>query len=238
MKSPKFGISTSLSDAQVREKLVHQGAATLSDAELLSILLARGEGGLSALGLAERLLEGTGGSLVALGLCPLKELRLRENLGVNRAVSLLTALELGRRYRSEESSAREAILSDQDVIGIFQPQLSGLPHEEFWVVYLNAANRILEKVRISQGGVSGTVVDFKLIVKRALEQLASSIVLVHNHPSGNPAPSDSDRRITQRLHRGAALFDIRVLDHVIVTAGRCHSFRSTGFFEELEQEEK
>lgn len=222
---------TPLTDTQVREKLVHQGASALDDAELLSILLGRGEGALSALELAERVLQQAGGSLLALGQTDLKTLRMHENLGIRRAVNVLTALELGRRYREQESGLRNSISGDRDVIDIFQPQLAGLDYEEFWVVYLNSSNRILEKVRISQGGVSGTVVDFKLIVKRALERLASAIVLVHNHPSGNPAPSESDLTLTRRLTQAAALFDIRVLDHVIVTAGRCHSFRRHGFFE-------
>lgn len=225
-----------LTDAQVRDKLLHQGAAALSDTELLSILLGKGEGVFSALELADRVLEQVGGSLVRLGQVSLKELRMTENLGMGRAVRIATALELGRRFRVQESLTRDAIESDRDVIDIFQPQLANLTHEEFWAVYLNTSNKILEKVRISQGGIAGTVVDVRLIVKRALERLASAILLVHNHPSGNPDPSEQDQRITRQLSLAAALFNIRVIDHVIITAGECHSFRQHGFFDALEAE--
>ncbi len=108
-----------------------------------------------------------------------------------------------------------------------------MPHEEFWVLYLNASNKILDRVRISQGGVTGTVVDYKLIVKRAVERLAQGILLVHNHPSGNPLPSDADTLITEKLVRAASLFEITVADHVIITSGECYSFRSHGFFDRL-----
>lgn len=128
---------------------------------------------------------------------------------------------------------RDQIMSDRDVIELFQPELAILPHEEFWVLYLNASNKILDRVRISQGGVTGTVVDYKLIVKRAVERLAQGILLVHNHPSGNPLPSDADTLITEKLVRAASLFEITVADHVIITSGECYSFRSHGFFDRL-----
>ncbi len=224
-----------LTDAQVREKLWHQGTASLSDVELLSILLAKGEGGLSALELAERVLKKTG-SLLQLSLMAPRELRMIENLGLGRAAHVATALELGRRFRAQEAVLKETLESDRDVIEMFQPRLAALNHEEFWVVYLNTSNKILDQVRISQGGVSGTIVDVRLIIKRALERLASAILLVHNHPSGNPTPSEQDQRITRQLNRAAALFDIRIIDHVIITAGACHSFRRDGFFDAPESE--
>lgn len=222
-----------LSDAQVREKLWHRGPASLSDAELLSILLGKGEGGLSALELAEKVLQKTG-NLLQLSLLSPKELRMVENLGLGRAAHVATALELGRRFRAQEALSKDTLESDRDVIELFQPRLATLIHEEFWVVYLNTSNKILEQIRISQGGISGTVVDVRLIIKRALERLASAILLVHNHPSGNPAPSDQDRQITRQISQAAALFDIRVIDHIIITAGSCHSFRRDGFFDEFE----
>lgn len=225
-----------LTDAQVRKKLLHQGAASLNDAELLSILLGKGEGNIPALELAERLLRKVDGNFMALGQLNLQQLRMTENLGIGRAAQVATALELGRRFRMQATQSREAIKTDRDVIEIFQPQLAGLTHEEFWALYLNASNKIQEKVRISQGGVSGTVVDVRLVVKRALERLSSAMVLVHNHPSGNPAPSEQDRQITRQLYQAAALFDIRVIDHIIITSGACHSFRQHGFFETLDSE--
>lgn len=160
-------------------------------------------------------------------------LRSVARLGVTRAALVSAALELGRRCRVAESRVRDTIMTDQDVIDIFQPQIGMLPHEEFWVVYLNASNRILDRVRVSQGGVTGTIVDYKLIVKRAVERLAQGILLVHNHPSGNPLPSGADNEITERVVRAAALFDMTVADHVIITAGDCYSFRNHGFFDHL-----
>ena len=116
---------------------------------------------------------------------------------------------------------------------VFRPELEQLDHEECWAVYLSSSNRIIERQRISQGGVTGTVVDYKLIVKRAVERLAQGILLVHNHPSGNPSPSDADTLITEKLVRAASLFEITVADHVIITSGECYSFRSHGFFDRL-----
>ena len=161
------------------------------------------------------------------------KLRSVAQLGIARAALVSAALEIGRRGRAAENSMRDQIMSDRDVIELFQPELAILPHEEFWVLYLNASNKILDRVRISQGGVTGTVVDYKLIVKRAVERLAQGILLVHNHPSGNPLPSDADTLITEKLVRAASLFEITVADHVIITSGECYSFRSHGFFDRL-----
>ena len=213
-----------LTDKQVRGKLVNQGVRSLSDAELLSILLQKGEAGGSALELAERLLEAYDHNLMRIALDGPGKLRSVAQLGIARAALVSAALEIGRR---------DQIMSDRDVIELFQPELAILPHEEFWVLYLNASNKILDRVRISQGGVTGTVVDYKLIVKRAVERLAQGILLVHNHPSGNPLPSDADTLITEKLVRAASLFEITVADHVIITSGECYSFRSHGFFDRL-----
>ena len=219
-----------LTDKQVREKLVTRGAQALTDAELLSVLLQKGEAGGSALELSEELLAAYDGDLTAIAQEEVVRLRSVARLGVTRAALVSAALELGRRCRVAESRIKDTIMTDQDVIDIFQPQIGMLPHEEFWVVYLNASNRILDRVRVSQGGVTGTIVDYKLIVKRAVERLAQGILLVHNHPSGNPLPSGADNEITERVVRAAALFDMPVADHVIITAGECYSFRNHGFF--------
>lgn len=222
-----------LTDKQVREKLVTRGAQALTDAELLSVLLQKGEAGGSALELSEELLAAYDGDLTAIAQEEVVRLRSVARLGVTRAALVSAALELGRRCRVAESRVKDTIMTDQDVIDIFQPQLGMLPHEEFWVVYLNASNRILDRVRVSQGGVTGTIVDYKLIVKRAVERLAQGILLVHNHPSGNPLPSRADNEITERVVRAAALFDMTVADHVIITTGECYSFRNHGFFDHL-----
>lgn len=222
-----------LTDKQVREKLVTRGAQALTDAELLSVLLQKGEAGGSALELSEELLAAYDGGLTAIAQEEVVRLRSVARLGVTRAALVSAALELGRRCRVAESRVKDTIMTDQDVIDIFQPQIGMLPHEEFWVVYLNASNRILDRVRVSQGGVTGTIVDYKLIVKRAVERLAQGILLVHNHPSGNPLPSRADNEITERVVRAAALFDMTVADHVIITDGECYSFRNHGFFDHL-----
>ena len=226
-------LTPSLTDRQVREKLVLHGAAELTDAELLSILLRDSRSGMSATEQAARLLNRFRGSLARMGRCDLATLRTTENLGIARAATLAAALELARRLHTEESLAADTVHTDADVIGIFRPLLADLPHEEFWALYLNASNRVLDRIRISQGGVTGTVVDYKLIVKRAVERLAQGILLVHNHPSGNPLPSDADTLITEKLVRAASLFEIIVADHVIITSGECYSFRSHGFFDRL-----
>ena len=224
----------SLTDKQVREKLVIHGAAALTDAELLSILLRDGRNGSTALEQATLLLKRFRGSLSRMARCELGILRATENLGISRAASISAALELGRRMRTEESLTIDAVHTDADVIAIFRPLLAELPHEEFWALYLNASNRILDRIRISQGGVSATVVDHRLIVKRAVEKLAHAIILVHNHPSGNEQPSEEDRLVTEKLVSAASLFDIELLDHLIVTGGSWYSFRNQGFFDSRE----
>ena len=222
-------------DKQVREKLVNQGAESLSDVELLSILLREGTQNRSAMESADALYESFGGSLLRMSGCKLDELRKRENLGMSRSAMIAAALELGRRFRAGEIATRDTIRTDKDVIEIFQPLLAHLPYEEFWIVYLSSSNRILDKVRISQGGTSKTVVDHKLIVKRALEKLAQAIILVHNHPSGNPQPSAEDEEITEKVTRAASLFEITVADHVIITSEVCYSFRNHGFFDTADE---
>ncbi len=212
-------------DREVREKLIARGVSALTTAELLSILLQKGGAGFSALELAERVLAHFGGSLSGIGRCSVSELRSTENLGVRHAAVVAAALELGRREQAEKAGKQEIIRTDQDVIAMFRPLLAHLPHEEFWTVYLNTANRVVDRVRISQGGVAATVVDVRLVIKRAIADLAQGIVLVHNHPSGKAQPSDGDIELTRKIFDAAALFDITLVDHVIIAAEECFSFR-------------
>lgn len=244
-------------DKLVREKLVNQGVGALTDAELVSIVIREGGAGSTAVGLAERLLAGAdddyvasvGSSSPAGGASPdgsgepahgaarnalaalarenVRKLRVREGLGIQKAAVLAAAFELGRRA-AEAAVVPVQITSNEDVERIFRPVIASLPYEEFWVLFLSSANTVLDKTRVSQGGVSGTVVDHRLIVKRAIELLASGIILVHNHPSGVARPSDDDLQITRRVTEAAALFDISVLDHLIITSGACLSFRREG----------
>ena len=212
-------------DEAIRQKLIRQGAAALTDAELLSIILRDGGKEMSAIELSEAVLEEYGNNLTGLGLAGVSELRMFRGMGLARAAIVCAALELGKRRKTEESVTIQTISSKDDVVAIFKPLLAELPHEEFWALYLGASNRILDRIKISQGSSTATIVDHRLIVKRALDKFASAIIIVHNHPSGQPSPSLQDREITQQLQAAARLFDIQLTDHIIVTSGECYSFR-------------
>jgi DNA repair protein RadC len=144
-----------------------------------------------------------------------------------RAATISAATELARRVIVEKAQAVNVIVSKEDVVRLFAP-LAELPHEEFWALYLTSGGRVLDRARLSQGGVAGTVVDHKLVVKRAVELLASSLVLVHNHPSGIASPSSEDAAVTERVRAAAALFDINVIDHIIVSRSGSYSFAENG----------
>lgn len=212
-------------DKSIRERLIHQGVGTLSDAELVGVIIQEGSGGLSAAQLAQNVLDANGGNLAQLARADLRELRLRGGLGIKRAAVLSAALEFGRRLAAENTSLPDVVRTYEDVEKIFRSQIAELPHEEFWVLYLSSANTVVGKVKVSQGGVSGTLVDYRLVLKRAIELLASSLVLIHNHPSGLARPSDEDIRLTQKISDGAALFDIAVIDHLVITHAETFSFR-------------
>lgn len=215
-------------DRAIREKLIHQGVGTLTDAELISVIIREGNELPSSLEIAEKVLSANDGSLSQLTKAGVKNLRITAGLGLKRAAVLSAALELGRRLSLEEGISPDVIRTNEDVERIFRPKIASLPHEEFWILYLSAANTVVGKVRVSQGGVSGTTVDHKLILKRAVELLASGLILIHNHPSGIAQPSDDDIRLTEKIIAGATLFDITVLDHLIITTGECLSFRQAG----------
>lgn len=216
-----------VNDRMVREKFVAQGAEALSDAELLSLLIA-GRGEEESIATAERLLSGVG-SLAALSHLTAGELRQRESLGMERATRVVAAMELGRRVLVAESGEQPVIRDRNDVVALFAPLISTLDHEELWVLYLSTANKVIERRRISVGGSSSVVTDCKLIVRHALTLVAASIIVAHNHPSGTADASPEDERFTQQLRDAAALFDIALLDHIIVArGGGSYSFRSAG----------
>lgn len=198
-----------------------RGAEVLSDVELLTLLLEDSAA-------AEALIVACGGSLARLCMEDESRLRMIGGLGLRRARQLLTAAELGRRVAMSRVAGAEVISTSDDVVRLFRPQLEGLLHEECWAVYLTASNRIIERQRISQGGVQGTVVDHRLIVKRALELLATQLILIHNHPSGAAEASPQDRALTDRIAQAAALFDIRLLDHLIIAREGDFSFLHAG----------
>ncbi len=214
-------------EREAREKIVVSGAGTLSDAELLALLIREGTEMLSSIELAEKILADFGGSLSELASASISRIRQAAGCGTKRAVVIAAAGELVRRITAEKSLSVDIISSKEDVAKIFAP-LADLPHEEFWVLYLTSGGKIMDRVKVSQGGVSGTVVDYKLVVKRAVELLATSIILVHNHPSGIAQPSRDDVAVTEMVSTAAALFDINVVDHIIISSGGSYSFAEKG----------
>lgn len=210
---------------EIRNKMAARGVESLDDRELLSLLVEDSQ-------LAELLLAAYGGSLARLAAEVEARLRMVGGLGLRRARLLHVAAEFGRRVATAQAAEAECVATSDDVVRIFRPQLERLAHEECWVVYLTASNRIIERQRVSQGGVTGTVVDHRLIVKRALELLATQLILIHNHPSGAAEASAQDRALTDRIAKAAALFDIRLLDHLIIArGGGDFSFRREGLIQ-------
>lgn len=205
-------------DDRPREKMNVSGAASLSDSELLAILINSGTRDKSAVDVAREILASVGNSLNALTGTSKDRLCAIQGIGEAKASRLLAAFELAVRIQSEPSGPRMRITASSTVSRIFSPLLRNLQHEECWVLFLNKANKIIAKEKVSTGGVSGAVLDPRIIIRKAVDKLASAIILVHNHPSGNPTPSELDRRQTRVLRDAAALLDIALLDHVIMPA--------------------
>jgi DNA repair protein RadC len=203
------------------DKALSRGIASLSDEELLTLLVEEP-------GVAASVLRSCGGSLASVAAEEPARLRMVGGLGRNRALRLLAAAEFGRRVAESRAGEADVIATSDDVVHLFRPKLQRLDHEECWVLYLTSSNRIVERQRVSQGGVQGTVVDHRLIIKRALELLATQLIMVHNHPSGAAEPSPQDKVLTERIARAAALFDIRLLDHLIISREGDFSFLCEG----------
>lgn len=211
-----------------REKLMEKGTANLSDAELLAILINSGTKDKSAVDLGRELLGKVNNNLNTLGKLSISEIRSLHGIGPARAVTIAAALELGRRRKLAEVPEVVQIKCSKDVADIFQPLLGDLPYEEFWVLFLNRSNKVINRMKMSQGGVSGTVTDVRLIMKKAVEYLASGIIVCHNHPSGNLNPSESDSNITRKLKESGNIMDIQLLDHLIITDKDYYSFADNG----------
>ncbi len=221
-------IRTWSEDDRPREKLLLKGRHSLSDAELLAILVGSGTRNESALDLARKILRSVRDNLHELSKTGLPELTRIKGIGQARAVTILAALELGRRRNAAEALAREKITASREAFEIFRGTIGDRPYEEFWIILLNRANRVIRLCNISEGGISGTVVDPKKIFNLSLEHHASSIILGHNHPSGLVTPSEADVRITRKLRDAGALLEIAVLDHIIVGENGYYSFADEG----------
>lgn len=223
-KPTSFSIKNWADDDRPREKLVQKGRLALSDAELVAILIGSGNRQESAVELSKRILAYVNHNLNELGKLSVNQLMQFKGIGEAKAVSISAALEIGRRRRGEEAQRIVKISSSNDAFELLQPIIGDLPHEEFWIVYLNNSNKIVHKEQLSKGGITGTLVDVRLVLKQALGHGAVGLILAHNHPSGTLKPSASDREITQKLKKAAAAVDIKVLDHLILTQNAYFSF--------------
>jgi DNA repair protein RadC len=211
-----------------REKLYQKGTSSLSDAELLAILIGSGTKSRSAVDLGRELLSMADNNLNSLGKLSISDLTKIRGIGNARAITIAAALELGRRRKLAELPEMPQIKCSRDVFELVNPVLSDLSHEEFWILFLNRSNRVINRMKLSQGGISGTVTDVRMIMKKAIENLASGIIVCHNHPSGNLNPSESDSRITQKIKDAGNLMDIQLLDHLIICEKDYYSFADNG----------
>jgi len=224
----KLSIKNWSEEDQPREKLMAQGRQILSDAELIAILIGSGNREESAIELCKRILNESQNNLNELAKLTVSDLTKFKGIGEAKAISIVAALELGRRRKSEEILEKVQVSSSIQVYEYIKSVLTDLPHEEFWIVILNRANKIIGKQLIGRGGVSQTTADVKVIFKKSIDKLASAIILAHNHPSGNLKPSPSDISLTKKVVEGANLLDLKVLDHLIIGDGNYLSFADEG----------
>lgn len=211
-----------------REKMQTKGVRSLSEAELIAILIGSGNLEESAVEVSRRIMASVNNNLNELGKKNISDLQKFKGIGPAKAISIAAAMELGRRRKESEPDEKPKVITSGDAAAIFRPLLSDLPHEEFWVLLLNRNNLVLDKMMVSQGGLSGTVIDVRIILKMALDKLACSIILCHNHPSGNLVPSEADKEITKKIKEAGKHMDIPVLDHLIIGNGSYFSFADEG----------
>ena len=228
MDNNSISIKNWSEDDRPREKLILKGKSVLSDAELIAILIGSGSKNESAVELSKKILASVANNLNELGKLNLSQLCNFKGIGEAKAVTIIAAMELARRRRSEEVIELTKITSSKIIFEIMQPIIGELPHEEFWVLYLNNANKVIAKNQLSKGGMTGTVVDVRIILKSALESGAVGILLCHNHPSGNLKPSEADIEITKKIKTAGKSLDINVLDHLIITQNGYYSFADEG----------
>jgi DNA repair protein RadC len=218
-------------DDRPREKMLLKGVNTLSDAELIAILIRSGSREESAVDLAKRILNTNQNNLNQLAKLSLADLQKFKGIGKAKAISIVAALELGKRRRLEQALEIPQVSDSRTVYELLHPLMSDLQHEEFWVLYLNQSNKVIDRWLAGKGGITSTLVDVRLVLKKALEVGAVSIILSHNHPSGKREPSAQDRELTERMQEAARTLDIKVLDHIIIADQKYFSFADEGLFE-------
>ena len=224
----KFTIKYWALDDRPREKLISKGKTALSNAELIAILIGSGNREESAVGLSKRILKSTNSNLNELAKLSLEKLTEFKGIGEAKAVSIITALELGKRTQLAVALEKPKITCSKDVSNIMQHIIGNLEHEEFWVLFLNNSNKVVAKSQISKGGLTATIVDIRLVFKRALELASVGIIVCHNHPSGKLQPSNADKNLTQKIKEAGITLDIKLLDHLIITEKAYFSFADEG----------
>ncbi|WP_394772802.1 DNA repair protein RadC [Flavobacterium sp.] len=229
MDATYYPISEWSKEDRPREKLMLKGKEALSNAELIAILIGSGSRNETSVALSNRILIHAK-NLNALGKMSIVQLTKFKGIGEAKAIAIVAALELGRRRRSEDAAKMEMITSSKIVFDIMQPIIGELLHEEFWVLFLNNSNKVISKSQLSKGGLTGTIVDVRLVFKLAFECGATSLILCHNHPSGNLEPSDADKQITKKIKIAGDSLDVKVLDHLIITETKYYSFVDEGIF--------
>lgn len=227
-KSASLSIKNWAIDDKPREKLIQKGSLALSDAELIAILIRSGSQNESAVELAKRILAMADNNLNSLGKFSVNQLKRFKGIGEAKSVSIVAALEIGRRRREGGPQKLNQVSSSRAAYEILFPLIGELPHEEFWILYLNNSNKVIHKAQLSKGGITGTMVDVRLVFKAALEMGAVGMILAHNHPSGTIKPSTADKQITSKLKDAAHALDIKILDHIIVAQDRYFSFSDEG----------
>lgn len=224
MRNNKFGIQDLSEEDRPREKFLEKGNQSLSNTELVAILIGSGNREQNAIQLAQEILHSANNSLNELARFTISDLMKFKGIGEAKAINIATALEIGRRRQTNTLNKKTKITCSKDVYQHISPMLLDLQHEEFWILCLNRSNQLIKSIQISSGGISGTTADPKIIFKKALDQTASSIILIHNHPSNNPTPSNSDEELTKKLSMAGNHLDIPVLDHIIFCNNSYYSF--------------
>lgn len=224
----KLTIKSWALDDRPREKLLAKGKQALSDAELIAILIGSGNREESAVGLSKRILQSVDGNINELAKLSVEKLMTFKGIGEAKAIAIITGLELGKRRQLETALEKPKITSSKDVFHLMQPIIGDLEHEEFWVLFMNNSNKVLAKTQVSKGGLTATIVDVRLLFKRALELASVGMIVCHNHPSGKLLPSIADKQITQKIKKAGVTLDIKLLDHLIITQKAYFSFADEG----------